>query len=153
MNAEAAVILPLVITAVWLAAASIYDIRKKALPVPLAAVILILAAIWDVYLAVRGEAVLYERIFSLLPGVFFIALSLLSADKVGLGDGLSMIGTGQLTGAVVIFCTMCAAVLLCAVYAVILIAAGKASAKRRIAFIPFLLAGFVIVLTFRGGMQ
>ncbi|MBO6000034.1 MAG: prepilin peptidase [Lachnospiraceae bacterium] len=146
-------ILPVLITAGWLGIAAWYDIRKKALPLLLVVVFLLLAVIWDAVLIMKGEAVLYERILAFLPGIFFLALSLMSSDKVGLGDGLSMIGAGQFAGAAGIFCTMCAAILLCAVYALILLAAGKASPKRRIAFIPFLLAGFIIVLSFGGGAQ
>ena len=134
----------------YLAAASIFDIRRKSIPALLPAVLLALAAGWDIWLFAgcgQGPEILPERIMALTPGALLFSAGIVMDGKVGTGDSLSLLGIGQFLGAAATFTILCAGLLLCCIFGAVMMTAGRATKSSRVAFLPFLLSGCLLVLT------
>ena len=81
------------------------------------------------------------RIFAgLLPGTCLMALSLLTPESIGFGDGLAILGIGMLLGFGQTILLLGIALSLAWIRAVVLFAAGKVGRGKTFAFLPFLLA-------------
>ena len=86
-----------------------------------------------------------------LGGIMILVLSWLSKGQIGSGDGAVLIMTGIWTGFIKNMVLMLLASALLIIFALSAMAGGKISLKSRIAFVPFILAAFVIMLAFGGG--
>ncbi len=139
-----------VVPILYLTAASIFDIRRRSIPVLLPVILLVLAAGWDLWLFTgsgMGREALPERIMALTPGALLFSAGIITEGKVGSGDGLSLLGIGQFLGAAATFTVLCASLLLCCIFSAVMMTAGRATRHSRVAFLPFLLISCVLVLT------
>ncbi|MDE7283697.1 MAG: prepilin peptidase [Lachnospiraceae bacterium] len=120
---------------------SLFDIRKKELPL----MILIagfLAALgiemWCIWKGLETVAGIAE---SLLPGIFFLLLSFCTREKVGYGDGLLLIILGLFLGFYRCFLVLCFGLIFSSVFALILLLFCKAGKNSRLPLVPFLTIG------------
>ena len=87
----------------------------------------------------------------ILPGIFFLAAGLARRGAVGSGDGFVIAVCGLFLGIWGNIQLLLIALFLSALYSMVLIVVKKVKRSHTIAFIPFLLLGYVIMLTFAGG--
>ncbi|MCM1251322.1 MAG: prepilin peptidase [Clostridium sp.] len=126
---------------VFLGICAVFDIRKKEIPLILAAAGIITAtgaAIWRIK---SGEAFVAQILFSLLPGIFFLAVSRCTKEKVGYGDGVLLLIIGLMTGFYRCFFGLCVGLFLSACCGLFLLLIHKAVKESRIPFAPFLTVG------------
>lgn len=126
---------------VLLCICSVFDIRKKELPL----MILItgfLAALgtnmWYIYKGLETVSGIAE---SSLPGMLFLLLSFCTREKVGYGDGLMLIILGLFLGFFRCFLILCIGLIFLSVLALILLIFRKAGRNSRLPLIPFLTIG------------
>lgn len=82
----------------------------------------------------------------MLPGAFIIMLSVMTGQAIGSGDGLVLMVIGAAGGVYVSVMALMFAGTIAAVMMPVLLMAGKVKKKSTIAFIPYLLAGYVGVI-------
>lgn len=131
-----------------LAIGSIFDVRWKKIPTLLPAA----GAVWAVVciilriLQAGVGAALAEALFSALPGVALLLLSLLTEKKVGSGDGLILILLGLYEGVECAVPVFCLGLFLQSLLAVGLLIFKKADKQTCIPFLPFLLVSRLLLL-------
>ncbi|MDR0964004.1 MAG: hypothetical protein LBM60_05260 [Clostridium sp.] len=127
-----------------LAATAIFDIRDKEIPFRLLYTATILVLVQVFIRLVDKELTVQDSIMTLLPGIFLFITARISG-KVGYADAwiVSLIGLTQ--GLADCFVILTLGLILCGVYAAVLLAFRKVKAKTQIAFIPFMLTAFFII--------
>ena len=122
-----------------LLAASIMDIRKKALPVDY----LIFCTFGSLVILIMQQAKLQELWPGLLPGLVLLLVGKLTAC-VGEADGVLVLLLGGMYGIAGSGEMLSYALLLAAAAAIVLIALRHAGRKTTLPFVPFLLGGFLL---------
>ena len=120
---------------------SVQDILSHSLRVRTLVVFFIsgvICAIW------QGTAV-QVLIGSLIPGIFFVCVSRLTAGSVGMGDALTVMAIGLFLGFWSTVSLVGTALLLSIIPAAALFMMGKGG-KKKIPFVPFLAIGGAILL-------
>ena len=123
---------------------SVTDIRSKEVKPAVLAVFGIIAVV--LYL-VATPVGLFEEAAGIVIGLTFVALSLITEGKIGLGDGLLMTVTGVYLGGRQNAFLIMTAMLLSAVFSVIFLLTKKGNRKTKFAFVPFVFASFLIRMT------
>lgn len=127
----------------FLGVSGISDVRRKSIPVYLPILGVIIALIIEFY---ASDLKLKELLISLTPGIGFLIISFSTSEKLGLGDGLTIISLGLLCGVWDTLTTLIYASLSSGVVALFLIAFKKKNRNYAMPYLPFLLCG--LVLTF-----
>lgn len=127
----------------YLAAAAMLDIKKRALPVVLIGAGFVTGGAAQLLF---GTLTLPEIFAGCIPGGLMLLLALLTKEAVGYGDGAMLISTGAFLGLAYNLLLLAAALLLAALTGIVLLAAKKIRRKESVPFIPFLLAGEVFLL-------
>ncbi len=131
---------------IFLMICSVTDIRSKELKP--AVLILFGAAGLILYYLFRPVS-LFEEMAGIIIGLFFIGLYLLTDEKIGLGDGLLITVTGIYLGGRENALLIMTAMVLSAVFSIILLLSKKAGRKTKFAFVPFVFLSFIIQLILR----
>ncbi len=116
------------------------DIRKKTVSARAAAVL----AAANIVFSLIFKIAVPDILLSVVPGVIFILISIVTRGKIGLGDGIVLTAAGIGQGITEMFFTELIALMISAIFGIILILTKKASPKTALPFIPFILAGFLI---------
>lgn len=131
---------------IFLIAGTILDLKKRSVPVIL---IIIFGGLALPLSCISGQiknGAIWDELFGLLLGVVFIGISLISEGKLGMGDSLVILICGIYLGghrsSLIVLYAMIASSLI----SFFMIVVKKRSGKTEIAFIPFLLSGFIIQL-------
>ena len=120
---------------------AIQDIRNKSIELlPLLTLALINGGLCLYF----GRSIL-SVLISLLPGMAAILISFITKGKLGTGDGLVLIATGLLYDWDRVMAVWLLALVMSAFTGIVLIIMKKANIKTALPFIPFLLAGYVIL--------
>ena len=127
----------------FLGVSGISDVRRKSIPAYLPILGVIIALIIEFY---ASDLKLKELLISLTPGIGFLIISFATSEKLGLGDGLTIISLGLLCGVWDTLTTLIYASLSSGVVALFLIAFKKKNRNYAMPYLPFLLCG--LVLTF-----
>lgn len=98
------------------------------------------------YCMFSGERTLVDIAAALLPGCCVLALSFFTHGEIGEGDGLLLITMGLFLEAFGVCMVFFYALFLAAVYALYLYNVRKKNRKYEIAFIPFVLAAYILYL-------
>ena len=83
---------------------------------------------------------------SVVPGVMFWMLSLVTGEKVGYGDGWMLVMIGLFVGLWKCFLILLIGLISESVAVLILLAVQRITGDRRIPFAPFLLFGMGVVI-------
>ena len=117
------------------------DIRTKKLPAASLLASGILAAVY----IVLGEEISVSYVTGcMMPGMILLLLAMLTKEKIGYGDGATVLVMGLWTGG--FFCAAAAliGIFLSGVYGLCLLITGRG--KTIIPFVPFLLAAMEVIL-------
>lgn len=137
-----------IIAAVCMTVLAIVDIREKAIPVTFLVAFGIMAV---GYVLMEGEGEWRPVLYSLIPGVFLLAVSLCTRESIGYGDGWVVLALGLLTGAEGCFMAVFTGLLLSALFSLVLLAVHKVNGKSRLPFLPFLTIGLGVFVIAQNG--
>lgn len=87
---------------------------------------------------------LTSRLYGLIPGVSMILGSRITDGKIGIGDGILCAVLGLATGVGTVCSVLMLALLMVIAYSIVLLARGRLSRNKQIAFIPFVFMGFLL---------
>ena len=93
---------------------------------------------------IRGENSALEGLLAVSVGGAFLAASLISHGKIGIGDGLFLIGAGLYLGFDNLTLMLVFGSVLSAIFAVVMVLLKKKGKGEEIPFVPFLAGGYVI---------
>lgn len=131
----------------FLAVCAVFDGLMKR--VPLAVVWLgMLTAVCFRIGGVMGETDLVLTALALLPGAGFFLLGFITREKVGYGDGWTLLMIGLFVGAYRCFLILLVGLMVESAVAMVLLAIRKVKRDREIPFLPFLLLGMGVVVCF-----
>lgn len=117
---------------------SIQDVKDKKLSlVPLSIVIAlsILYYLWQVY---QGKESLTDMLWNQMPGFFFLGMAMWDRNKIGFGDGLTLLFLGNSMGYETTMFVLLLALILSGIYSVAMLLLGRAKMYSTIPFVPFL---------------
>lgn len=134
------------IVCLFLGVCSFFDIRKKEIPLILIITALLSAAGFTLWQIGAEKVSVMEAGVSLLPGLFMLAISFGTKEKVGYGDGLLLIISGLCLGFHQCFLGLCIALLCSSAAALFLLTLHKVKKDSGIAFAPFLAFGMGVLL-------
>lgn len=130
------------VSVVFVVVCSVFDIRRKEVPVLLVGVFGLLALI----AAIIRKSELYPLLYSFIPGAAMLALSLCTRESIGYGDGLIVLVLGVFLGLGQCWAVVLSGLILSAAAGLVLLIFHKVNGKTRIPFIPFLAAGLGVVV-------
>lgn len=134
--------------AVLLAYHSVYDVKRQRIPVRTLALGVALSCCWALWRGLQGAVPWTELGTALIPGIAALALSKITREQIGLGDGWELILMGNWMGLAGCLRALGTALLGIFLVSAVLLLAGKAKRNTRIAFVPFLWTGTVAALLF-----
>lgn len=88
----------------------------------------------------------YSMIFGLLLGIGIVGISILSRGSIGMGDGILLVVTGVYLGGYGNLELFLTGMLFVGIWSLGLLVLKKKKRKERIAFIPFLLAAYAVMM-------
>lgn len=127
----------------YLILCTVSDLRKKSIPLPLAAGGPVCSAVWMLFRITRENMSWAEFVSAGMPGALMMGLSMLTGGRVGLGDGMVLLAIGFLLGFRDTSAILLIGLLLSSFWSVILLVRKKAEKESRIPWMPFLLAGYI----------
>lgn len=140
-----------ILTLAFLVIASVWDIRTRTIPrlLTLLGAGMALAAMVCAGMTNRGTVA--SCILAAIPGVLLLALSWITEEQIGTGDGICVIIVGLMVGTPLIYLVLMAALLFSSVCAAGLLISRRGNSKSRMPWLPFLTAGLAVsVWTFGG---
>lgn len=133
------------IAVVFLSICAVFDIRKREIPLALLMLGMITAAGIDVWQMVNRTLSIAEVGAALLPGTFFLAVSFLTGEKVGYGDGLLLLTEGLLAGLYRCCFALLIGLVTACVCSLLLLVFRRVQKNSVIPFAPFLAIGMGVV--------
>ena len=126
---------------IFLSICTVFDIRKKEIPLILAGSGMAAAIGFTVWRLGNGSVFAGQVLLSMLPGLFFLLVSWCTKEKVGYGDGILLLIIGLMGGFYLCLTGLCISLFLSALFGVLLLFLHKAQKSSRIPFVPFLTMG------------
>lgn len=122
------------------------DLRRRELPLILIAAGFFLGAAMRL---LSGDGSIPELLWGCLPGAGMLLFSLLGREAVGAGDGALVVAIGIYLGLFQTLLLLCFSFLLSGLVSVLFLVLKRKGKKEEIAFVPFLLAGYTVLLAVR----
>ena len=140
-----------VIITIFLMFGSIWDVRKKCVPIMYlyAGGIVALGYLFAKSLFMRNADIWLCALCGAGCGLFCLFLSFVSKEKIGYGDGWIVGIVGMLSGIKIVLAVFVTAMFGLAIFSLILLAFKKGNRKTELPFVPFLLSGYVFVFVCR----
>ncbi|MCR5719099.1 MAG: hypothetical protein K6F84_00900 [Lachnospiraceae bacterium] len=123
---------------------SIFDIKKRELPIPLIGMCTLFSVACAVVGCQRGDTTVFEILRSLFPAMVLIVLSVIT-KQVGTGDGICLISTGLVLGESKNLMALLIGAALLFVTGTVILILKKKTAKTEIPFCPFVTLGIIAV--------
>lgn len=135
------------VTLVMLLICTISDVKSRKIPV----CVITAGAVGTVFCTlIQPEMTLGKMLSGMMPGIIMLIISIVTDEQIGIGDSLIFcvlgIGHGFVAGIAVLGISLG----MTAVTAVVLLCLKKVGKRDQIAFVPFILTGYCLVLA--GGM-
>ena len=136
---------------VFLILASIPDIKWKVIPKNLILTGGFLGFLYQLSVSLFGEdhfhilRFMINTVDGLLPGFGLLLLAFATKKGIGIGDGLMLMVLGLFEGGALAWKVLLWGLFLQSIFAIILLVLRKAGRNTKIPFIPFLLAGRVVI--------
>lgn len=131
----------------FLAVCAVFDGLYKQIPLIVVWLGMLAAVCLRLYGAM-GENGMAAVVLSLIPGMGFFLLSFCSREKVGYGDGWTLLMIGLFLGAYQCFLILLVGLLAESAVSIVLLMFKKMRRDREIPFVPFLLLGMGVVVCF-----
>lgn len=131
-----------IIAIVCMGVLAIADVKEKAVP---SIFLMIFGVIAVIYAVLNREKEWMNILYSLIPGIFLLMVSLCTKESIGYGDGWAVAALGLLIGAEACLLTVCAGLAVSAIFSLILLALHKVNGKSRLPFLPFLMVGLGVL--------
>lgn len=133
-------------TAVLLACHSVADIRKQCIPGRSLAAGVLISCGWTMGKSLLGIQSWMELGAGMAPGLVVLLLARVTREQVGRGDGWELMVMGNSMG--LEDCLLALGIALAGIFlfSAVLLSLGKAEKSTRIAFVPFLETGVVLLL-------
>ena len=131
---------------------SIQDVKDKKLsliPLCIVIVVSVLYYLCQVYL---GRESLTSMLWNQMPGFFFLGMALWNSNKIGPGDGLTLLFLGNSMGYEATMFILLIALIMSVVYSIVMLILGKVKIDSTIPFVPFLCIGCMGYLILTGVM-
>lgn len=120
---------------------TVSDIKNRSIP---AILFLIFGMLGLLEYMLYGRTALINELMGIILGIVFIAVSLISENRLGMGDALAILVTGVFLGGMEASCAVLFAMLISAFFSVIILALHRGDRSTALPFIPFLLAGYIL---------
>lgn len=140
---------PSVVALILLIPCSVQDIRTRTVPAWWLAAGSAVALCMAGWLVHSGETEMVNLAFAGSPGVFLLALSMVTEQQIGMADGICAMILGMLIGSPWIYITLVISLILSSVCAGVLLMSRKGNSRTRMPWIPFLTAGHLLLCVMR----
>lgn len=140
-----------ILTAVWLIAMSVVDIRSRQVPLWMLMVQAVLAAGMLIGGGINGELSAGGICRALIPGVILVVIAL-STKKAGWADGVVLLLLGVQTSYEKCMVAVLMALFLMAALSAVLLVFHKVKKDTRLPFLPFLTMGWFLGLFLTGSV-
>lgn len=131
----------------FLAVCAVFDGLYKQVPLAVVWLGMFTAVCLQIF-GVMGESGIFAAVASLIPGMGFFLLSFCSREKVGYGDGWTLLMIGLFLGAYRCFLTLFISLLAESMVVIVLLMCRKIRRDKEIPFVPFLLLGMGVAVCF-----
>ncbi len=125
--------------------ASVQDLKNKKISLSLVVTVGMLSLFYGIFESIWSSADKAEMLYGILPGIVVIALSFITKNGIGLGDGLMILALGPMVGAKGMTIAVMTACLLSAACCMIMLVFKRITLKGSLAFLPFLTAGMGVI--------
>lgn len=133
------------IVLIFLFVGALWDIKKKAVPKVFLLIWGIVSVIYFVFEIINGQNML-GLLLGVIPGIITLVLSIVTKEKIGLGDGLILICVGCLQTIKDVLCMIFFSFIFLTVVLIFLLAIRRIGRSSRIPFVPFLFLGQLITM-------
>ncbi|MCR5837235.1 MAG: prepilin peptidase [Lachnospiraceae bacterium] len=123
---------------------TITDIRTKKIYGEWIGVFCFTGILYCLYMEKSVQSVVY----SVIPGIILLIISVISKEAIGKGDGLMVINLGIIMGPEKIIGILMISLITCAVASLVMIVAKKVSKNYEIPFAPFLMIALMFITFF-----
>lgn len=134
---------------VYLFWGALQDVREKTIShyfIKVGILIGLANCLWEIYLQVfYGK----ERILSLVPGIVFLVIAKISAEKIGYGDGMVFLILGSCMKPFEIWCLWQVSLWLDTIYSLIMVTIKKLQFHSKVAFLPFVWVAYNLLMLFK----
>lgn len=134
----------------FLVPCSVWDVRTRTIPVWWLASGGVLSLVAAGYQYCAGNVGIWEILMAISPGLGLLALSLITEQQIGVGDGICVLIPGLLVGTPAIYMITMLALLLSSGAAVTLLITHRGSRKSRMPWIPFVTVSVMLVMVWEG---
>lgn len=124
---------------------AVFDSIRQEIPLAVVWLGIALAVLWHLWDG-QEEMTWVTAVLSVFPGAAFWAVSFLTGEKVGYGDGWMLVMIGLFTGPGTCFMILLTGLMLESVVVLVLLAVRKISTDKTVPFAPFLLMGMGVVM-------
>lgn len=124
---------------------AVFDSIRQEIPLAVVWLGIALAVLWHLWDG-QEEMTWVTAVLSVFPGAAFWAVSFLTVEKVGYGDGWMLVMIGLFTGPGICFMILLTGLMLESVVVLVLLAVRKISTDKTVPFAPFLLMGMGVVM-------
>jgi len=121
---------------------SVIDIKKRSITVVGPVILVVVGLIFNVISGLDYK----DMLLPCMVGVFMIIVSKISRESIGFGDSLLILSLGVALDFETFIQTLLVGMMWVCLYSLMLIIVFKKGKKYRVPFIPFLAAGYIIVL-------
>lgn len=128
---------------IYLVIGSYHDIKKLAVPrIPFLG-IMMFAFLWNRFVT---KCDLFMLAYAMAPGIFFLFISLVLRNSIGIGDGVVLLTLGLILGGNDCFKITILSLIVLSFYGIVLAIAKRISLYKKIPYIPFLLFAWGVYL-------
>ena len=131
------------LTILMLAICSVTDIKRREISLPAAIAFLIAAILYRGYQGLWWQG-FFELFMRFVPGLTMVVLSFFRKEDIGIGDGILVVSTGYILGAVANVYMLLIASIVSGLYSVLMLVLKKIKKGDTLPFVPFMLAGCVL---------
>ncbi|HEX3076805.1 MAG TPA: prepilin peptidase [Lachnospiraceae bacterium] len=133
-----------IFTILFLMTLAVIDMKERKIPCVVLSISFLIALLSTVLVK---HGITTEQLCGMTIGFLFILISFVTRGQLGLGDGITVVITGVVIGFWDNLLMVLYALFAAGITAIILIVFKRSNRKERIPFLPFLLLGYIVVLS------
>jgi leader peptidase (prepilin peptidase)/N-methyltransferase len=123
---------------------AVIDMKERKIPCVVLCISFLIALLSTV---IVKHGITTEQLCGMTIGFLFILISFVTRGQLGLGDGITLVITGVVIGFWDNLLMVLYALFTAGITAIILIIFKRSNRKKRIPFLPFLLLGYIVVIS------